>query len=68
MCVLPFFHSFGTVAMNFGLPQAGKLVLMPRFELHMVLKQLAKERPSFFPGVPRLYVALNEAPETASTT
>jgi long-chain acyl-CoA synthetase len=29
-----------------------------------VLKQLAKERPSFFPGVPRLYVALNEAPET----
>jgi long-chain acyl-CoA synthetase len=54
-----------TVAMNFGLHQAGKLVLLPRFELHMVLKQLAKERPSFFPGVPRLYVALNEAPETA---
>ena len=39
-------------------------VSAPRFELHMVLKQLAKERPSFFPGVPRLYVALNEAPET----
>jgi long-chain acyl-CoA synthetase len=64
MCVLPFFHSFGTVAMNFGLSQAGKLVMLPRFELKMVLKQLAKERPSFFPGVPRLYVALNEAPET----
>ena len=64
MCILPFFHSFGTVAMNFGILQGGKLVMVPRFELRMVLKQLAKERPSFFPGVPRLYVALNEAPET----
>ncbi|HET9671782.1 MAG TPA: long-chain fatty acid--CoA ligase [Actinomycetota bacterium] len=64
MCVLPFFHSFGLVAMNFGISQAGKLVLLPRFELHMTLKQLDKEKPSFFPGVPRLFVALNEAPET----
>ena len=65
MCILPFFHSFGLVAMNFGISQAGKLVLLPRFEVHMALKQLAKEKPSFFPGVPRLFVALNEAPETA---
>jgi long-chain acyl-CoA synthetase len=65
MCILPFFHSFGLVAMNFGISQAGKLVLLPRFEVHMALKQLAKEKPSFFPGVPRLFVALNEAPETS---
>jgi long-chain acyl-CoA synthetase len=65
MCILPFFHSFGLVAMNFGISQAGKLVLLPRFELHMALKALDKEKPSFFPGVPRLFVALNEAPETA---
>ena len=64
MCILPFFHSFGLVAMNFGISQAGKLVLLPRFEVHMALKQLDKEKPSFFPGVPRLFVALNEAPET----
>jgi long-chain acyl-CoA synthetase len=64
MCILPFFHSFGLVAMNFGIAQAGKLVLLPRFEVHMALKQLHKEKPSFFPGVPRLFVALNEAPET----
>jgi long-chain acyl-CoA synthetase len=65
MCILPFFHSFGLVAMNFGISQGGKLVLLPRFELHMALKQLDKEKPTFFPGVPRLFVALNEAPETA---
>ncbi len=50
--------------MNFGIAQAGKLVLLPRFEVHMALKELDKEKPSFFPGVPRLFVALNEAPET----
>jgi long-chain acyl-CoA synthetase len=64
MCILPFFHSFGTVAMSFGISQGGKLVLLPRFDLHLALKQLAKEKPSFFPGVPRLFVALNDAPET----
>jgi long-chain acyl-CoA synthetase len=64
MCILPFFHSFGLVAMNFGISQGGKLVLLPRFELERALKQVAKEKPSFFPGVPRLFVALNESPET----
>jgi long-chain acyl-CoA synthetase len=64
MCILPFFHSFGLVAMNFGISQAGQVVMLPRFELHMALKQLAKEKPTFFPGVPRLFIALNEAEVT----
>ncbi len=65
MCVLPFFHSYGmTVGMNLGIYRAAKLILVPRFELHMVLKELQKERATLFPGVPRLYIALNEAEET----
>jgi long-chain acyl-CoA synthetase len=65
MCVLPFFHSYGmTVCMNIGMLKAGKLVLMPRFELENTLKAIQKERPTMFPGVPRLYIALNEASET----
>lgn len=63
---LPFFHSFGTLAMNFAMLKAAKLVLVPRFEMAMVLKALAKEQPSLFPGVPRMYVALNENPDTPS--
>jgi long-chain acyl-CoA synthetase len=65
MCVLPFFHSYGmTTELNLGILNGAKLVLVPRFELHLVLKALAKEKPSLFPGVPRLYQALNDAPET----
>jgi long-chain acyl-CoA synthetase len=65
MCVLPFFHSYGmTVCMNIGIFKAGKLILLPRFELETCLKAIAREKPTLFPGVPRLYIALNEAPET----
>ncbi|MBI4260534.1 MAG: long-chain fatty acid--CoA ligase [Actinobacteria bacterium] len=65
MCVLPFFHSYGmTVCMNIGLYKAAKLILLPRFELDMALKAIAKEKPTLFPGVPRLYIAFNEAEET----
>jgi long-chain acyl-CoA synthetase len=65
MCVLPFFHSYGmTVCMNIGILNAGKLVLLPRFELELTLKEIQKEKPTLFPGVPRLYIAINESPLT----
>jgi long-chain acyl-CoA synthetase len=66
MCIIPFFHSYGmTVGMNLGINIAAKLVLMPRFELEPTLKAIQKEKPTLFPGVPRLYIAINEAKETA---
>lgn len=61
---LPFFHSFGTLAMNFCITKAAKLVLVPRFDIDLVLKAIAKEKPTLFPGVPRMYIALNENPDT----
>ena len=61
MCILPFFHSFGTVAMNVGILRAAKLAMLPRFDLKQCLKEIQREKPTFFPGVPRLYLALNEA-------
>lgn len=66
MCVLPFFHSYGLNAvMNVGIFKGMKLILLPRFELDMALEAIDKERPTLFPGVPRIYIAINEAPETA---
>ncbi len=65
MCVLPFFHSYGmTVCMNLGILKASKLVLMPRFDLKRTLKAVQKEKATLFPGVPRLYVSINESPLT----
>src|SRR5207245_1312466 len=64
VCLLPFSHSLGSVAMNFGLSQGGRPVMLPRFDLHRTLKAVAKEKPTFFPAVPRLFVALNESPLT----
>ena len=65
MCVLPFFHSYGLSAvMNMGISKAMKLVLLPRFELEMCLKAIEKEKPTLFPGVPRIYIAINESPES----
>lgn len=59
LCVLPFFHSFGmTVCMNSGIYKASTLVLIPRFDLQMVLEHIHKYRVTLFPGTPTMYVAL----------
>jgi len=64
LCVLPFFHSFGVVAMNLAIRGGLKVAMLPRFDLGMVLKELSRERITLFPGVPRIYIAMNESPET----
>ena len=57
LCALPFFHSYGMLAMNVGVLNAAKLVPVPNpRDLHMVLELISKERATIFPGVPRLYV------------
>ncbi|NLA05486.1 MAG: long-chain fatty acid--CoA ligase [Firmicutes bacterium] len=64
LAVLPFFHSYGmTIAMNMPLFSGSKVVLLPRFVLADVLKTIDKEKPTLFPGVPTMYVAINNAPE-----
>jgi long-chain acyl-CoA synthetase len=62
LVALPFFHSFGTLAMNFGVSKGAKLVLLPRFDLKMVLQAIQKERPTVFPGVPRMFLAMGDSP------
>jgi long-chain acyl-CoA synthetase len=66
LAALPFFHSYGLLAMVLTGLIAGKLVLVPNpRDIHMILEISQRERPTFFPGVPRLYVAVNEFPEVA---
>ncbi|MGH2654270.1 MAG: long-chain-fatty-acid--CoA ligase, partial [Actinomycetota bacterium] len=66
MSILPFFHSYGLSAvMNFAISRAMKLILLPRFELETALKAIDKEKATLFPGVPRIYIAINESEETS---
>jgi len=66
VAVIPFFHSYGmTSAMNFAVSTATRLVLIPRFQLDMVLKAIAKYRPKVFPGVPTIYTAIINAPDVS---
>jgi long-chain acyl-CoA synthetase len=65
LCALPFFHSFGMLAMNTGVRVAGKIVAVPNpRDLHLVLRQFHQEKPTFFPGVPRMFQAINDSPMT----
>ena len=60
LCVLPFSHSYGlTTALNVPIALGAALVLKARFEIHDILKAVKKYKPTIFPGVPNMYVAIN---------
>lgn len=62
--VLPFFHSYGmSIALNLALVTRGKLITVPQFKINEILQLIHKERPTLFPGVPTMYVAINNAPD-----
>lgn len=59
------FHVFAmTVALNTSINLGAELVLQPRFELDALLKALDKKNVTIFPGVPTIYTAINNSPET----
>ena len=64
LAVLPLFHVFAmTVNMHLGIRIAAEIILMPRFEMDMLLKTIARCRPTFFPGVPTLFNAVLHSPK-----
>ena len=61
---MPYFHSYGLLAMVLTGLIAAKLVPVPNpRDIHLILEISQEEKPTFFPGVPRLYVAINEFPD-----
>jgi long-chain acyl-CoA synthetase len=62
---LPLFHSYGmTTCMNLGILTASSMILIPnpRVMPH-ILKSINKHHPTLYPGVPAMYVAINNYPE-----
>ncbi|OFW55458.1 MAG: long-chain fatty acid--CoA ligase [Candidatus Solincola sediminis] len=68
LCSLPFFHVYGlTVDLNSGIQLGSKLVLIPDpRNIPMILAAVKKERPTLFPGVPAMYVAIMNEPDVKS--
>jgi len=64
--VMPLFHVYGMVSvMHYSLATGSAMVLLPRFETDRVLKAINRYRPSFFPGVPTMYVAIINHPKAS---
>lgn len=59
LCVAPFFHSYGlTVGMNLSILAAATMLLLPRFKAKDVVDAIRKYRPTLFPGIPTMYLAI----------
>ncbi|TJY42831.1 long-chain fatty acid--CoA ligase [Cohnella pontilimi] len=64
LAALPFFHVFGlTVVLNQSVYLAGKMILLPRFEIKQVLQMINKKKPTTFSGAPTMYVAVINHPD-----
>ncbi|HEY8414894.1 MAG TPA: long-chain fatty acid--CoA ligase, partial [Thermaerobacter sp.] len=62
--VIPFFHVYGmTTVMNLGIAIQGTMILLPRFTVEDVLKAVNRYKPTMFPGVPTMYVAILNHPD-----
>ncbi|RNF40334.1 long-chain-fatty-acid--CoA ligase [Planococcus salinus] len=60
----PLYHVYAmTSAMNLGIYLGATILLFPKFEIQKVLESIEKYRPTFFPGVPKMYNAFVNYPE-----
>lgn len=61
LAVLPFSHSYGmTAAMNVPIALGAKIIILPTFITQDVLKHIKRYKPTLFPGVPTMYMAINQ--------
>ena len=63
LCVLPFSHCYGlTTALTVPVMMGASMVILPTFVTAEVLRAIRRHRPTLFPGVPSMYMAINSYP------
>lgn len=63
LTVIPLFHVFAmTSGMNLAIYVGATNILLPRFDLQEVLQTIKEKKPTSFPGVPTMYVAITNTP------
>ncbi|WP_246197462.1 long-chain-fatty-acid--CoA ligase [Cytobacillus depressus] len=59
----PLFHVFGNARLNSAVFAASTYITIEKFEINKVVDLIRKHRPTIFPGVPTMYIALLNHPD-----
>jgi len=64
LLVIPFFHIYGfTVGMIEGVWRGVQQVLIPKYDVEVVLSAIRDYEPTYFPAVPTIYISLLNHPK-----
>src|SRR5215204_4156706 len=63
LLVIPYFHIYGfTVGMMEGVWRGAQQILIPKYDVEMLLHAIRDYQPTFFPAVPTIYISLLNHP------
>ncbi len=64
LLVIPFYHIYGlTCGIMLGVWQASMMILIPKYDVNMLLEAIKKYEPTYFPAVPTLFISLLNHPD-----
>lgn len=64
LCVVPFFHVLGmTAVQNLSVMIGAEMIMVPRFEIGMLMSTIRRSRPTLAAGVPTIFTAVNNYPK-----
>ena len=64
LLVIPFFHIYGfTVGLMAGTWLGAAQILIPKYDVEALLAAVREHRPTYFPGVPTLFISLLNHPK-----
>jgi long-chain acyl-CoA synthetase len=64
LLVIPYFHIYGqTIGLLLGTWVGAMQILIPKFDVNLLIQAIKQYKPTFFPSVPTLYLSLLAHPE-----
>ncbi|HJQ24487.1 MAG TPA: long-chain fatty acid--CoA ligase [Blastocatellia bacterium] len=67
LLVIPYFHVYGMViGALFGVWCGAMQILIPKYDVNLLLDAIKRHQPTYFPGVPTLFISLLNHPDAKS--
>ena len=64
LMIIPYFHIYGqTIGLLLGTWNGAMQIPIPKFDPDLLIQAIKRYRPTFFPGVPTLYISMLNHPE-----